>query len=97
MSDDRFLERLRGDARQLRYEIGDVAASRIAARVRDRVAQPTIAEFIAAWFRPLAASLTAIALAATIGLTLVERNQAVSWSGDPVEVTVGGDVFSVAE
>ncbi len=97
MNEDGFLERLRGDARQLRYEAGDVAASRVASRVRARVAQPTIAEFIAAWFRPLAASLTAIALAATIGLTILERNQTISWNGDSVEVTVGGDVFSVAE
>ena len=98
MNEDRFLDRLRGDARPLRYEADDIAVTRIAARVRARLAQPTIAGFIAAWFRPLAASLTAIALAATIGLTLVERNQAVSLSGgDSVEVTVGGDVFSVAE
>src|SRR5437764_3271630 len=97
MNEDRFLERLRGDARALRYDAGDTAASRLAARIRARVSQPTIAELIAAWFRPVAASLTALALAATIGLTLVERNQAISWSGDPVEVSVGGDIFSVAE
>jgi len=97
MNEDRFLERLRGDARQLRHEPDAVAASRIAARVRDRVVQPTIAELIAAWFRPVTASLVALALAATIGLTLVERNQVFSWSGDPVEVSIGGDVVSVVE
>lgn len=97
MNEDRFLERLRGDARSLRHEIGEVAASRLAARVRARVMQPTIAEFIAAWFRPLAASLTALALAVSLGLTFVERNQAVSFSGDSVEVAVGGDVYSVVE
>ena len=97
MNEERFLERLRGDARQLRYEVDDVAASRVAARVRARVMQPTIAEFIAAWFRPLAASLTALALAISIGLTIVERNQSVSLSGDSVEVAVGGDVYSVVE
>ena len=97
MNEDRFLERLRGDARSLRHEIGEVAAARLAARVRSRVMQPTIAEFIAAWFRPLAASLTALALAVSIGLTIVERNQAVSLSGDSVEVAVGGDVYSVVE
>ena len=98
MNEDRFMERLRDDARKLRYDAGDAAVTRVAARVRERVAQPTIAELIAGWIRPLAASLTALVLAATIGLTVFERGQAISWSGDSVEVTLGsGDVFSVAE
>ncbi|HSP33717.1 MAG TPA: hypothetical protein VLU46_05315 [Thermoanaerobaculia bacterium] len=97
MNEERFLERLRGDARQLRHEADDVMASRIAARVRGRISEATIAELIAAWFRPIAASLTALALAATIALTVVERNQAIAYNGDPVELTVGGDVFSVTE
>lgn len=97
MNEDRFWERLRHDARQLRYDVDAVAASRLAARVRAHMMQPTIAELIAAWFRPLAASLTALALAAAIGLSIAERNQAISFTGDSVEVAVGGDVYSVAE
>ncbi len=97
MNEDRFLERLREDARKLRYDVDPVAASRLTARVRARVMQPTIAELIAAWFRPLAASLTALALAAAIGLTIAERNQGISFTGDPVEVAMGGDVYSVVE
>ncbi len=97
MNEDRFLERLRDDARQLRYEVDPVAASRLAARVRARVMQPTIAELMAAWLRPLAASLTALALAAAIGLSIAERNQTLSFTGDSVEVAVGGDVYSVVE
>ena len=97
MSEDRFLEQLRAEARRLCHDPGDVAVARVAARVRARVMQPTIAESIATWFRPVAATLTAMALAATIGLTLVERNQSISWTSDPVEVAMGGDIFSVAE
>ena len=96
MSDDRFFERLREDARQLRYEIDPVASTRLAARIRSRLTEPSIAQFIAGWFRPLAASLTALALVAGIGMTLLERNQNVS-IGDPLEYSVGGDVYSVGE
>ncbi|HSP17622.1 MAG TPA: hypothetical protein VLV78_22950 [Thermoanaerobaculia bacterium] len=97
MSEDRFLERLRGEARQLRYEPGDVAVTRVSARVRARIVGPALAEILAAWIRPLAASLSAIALAAAISLTLYERSQPVSINGDTVEVGVGGDVYSVVE
>src|SRR6267378_1872163 len=48
-------ERLRGDARTLRYEPDDVSASRVAARVRSRIAAaPTVAQLLARWARPLA-------------------------------------------
>ena len=97
MSEDRFLDRVRQDARQLRYEAGDVACARLSARIRARLAEPTVSQFLAAWFRPLAASLSALALAATIGITLVARSDATAFSGDPVEVSVGGDVFSVID
>jgi len=48
MSDDRFLDRLRGDARSLRHEIDPVASTRLAARIRSRLTEPTVSEFIAA-------------------------------------------------
>jgi hypothetical protein len=97
MNEDRFLERLREDARPLRYDAGDVAVTRVSARVRSRIGQPAFAEILAAWFRPLAASLTAVALAAAISLTLYERSQTVPMSGDSVEVAVGGDIYSVVD
>jgi len=96
MSDDRFLDRLRADARSLRYEAGPVAATRLAARIRSRLTEPTISEFIAAWFRPLAASLSALALIAGIGIALLDRDQPLA-IGDPVQYTVAGDTYSVGE
>ena len=96
MSDDRFLDRLRADARSLRYEAGPVAATRLAARIRSRLTEPTISEYIAAWFRPLAASLSALALIAGIGIALLERDQPLA-IGDPVQYTVAGDTYSVGE
>jgi hypothetical protein len=97
MSEDPFLERLRTEARQLRYRPDDAAVTRVAARVRERIGQPAFAAVLAGWFRPLAASLSAIALAAAISLTLYERDQPVSMGGDAVEVALGGDVYSVVE
>ncbi|HEY3053821.1 MAG TPA: hypothetical protein VGK04_10595 [Thermoanaerobaculia bacterium] len=97
MSDDRFFDRVRQDARKLRYEANDAVRTRLAARVRARIEQPTVSEFLAAWFRPLAATLSALALVASIGLTLFERGEAPAVTGDTVEVSMGGDVYSVAE
>lgn len=97
MSDDKFLERLRSDARSLRYEPDAPALTRLTARVRARLDEPAgVAHFIASWIRPLAASLTAIALAAAIGLTWLERGD-LSVTGEPVEYSVGGDVYSVGD
>jgi hypothetical protein len=96
MSDDRFLDRLRADARSLRYEADPVTATRLAARIRSRLTEPTISEFIAAWFRPLAASLSALALIAGIGIALLNRDQPVA-IGDPIQYTVAGDTYNVGE
>ncbi len=96
MSEDRFLNQLRGDARQLRYEIDPVGATRLRAHIRGRLGEPTVTHFLAAWFRPLAASLTALALIAGIAITVLERNQNISF-GDGIEYSVGGDVFSVGD
>jgi hypothetical protein len=96
MSEDKFLDRVREDARQLRYEIDAVATTRVAARIRSRLSDPTVAQWIAGWFRPLAAALSALALIAGIGITLLERNQTVS-IGDPIQYEVAGDTYSVGE
>ena len=97
MNEDRFLDRVRSDARGLKYEIDGVATNRLSARIRARLDQPaSMSQFIAAWFRPLAASLTALALATGIGITIVDRNQTTSLN-DPIEYSIGGEVYSVAE
>ncbi len=96
MSEDRFLDQLRADARALRYEIDPAGASRLRARIRARLDEPTVAQFLAAWFRPLAASLSALALIAGIAITVLERNQNISLA-DNIEISIGGDVFSVGD
>jgi hypothetical protein len=92
MSDDHFFERLRRDAAPLRYEADDVTVARMAARIRARVAEPTIADLLARWFRPLTATLTAIALAAVIGLTVVNDEDA-----STLAITFAGESYSVLD
>lgn len=96
MSDDKFLDQLRTDARQLQYEMDAVAQTRLRARVRSRLSDQSAIHFIAAWMRPLVASLGALALVASIGLAIFERDQTVSIS-EPVEVSMGGVTYSVGQ
>lgn len=105
MSDDRFFNRLREDARPLRFEPDGIMASRIAARVRARIASPapTVAVFLARWLRPLAATFSAIVLAATVSVIWLDRAtndtpsiESLSASGT-IELTAAGDVYSVSE
>jgi hypothetical protein len=97
MSDDRFFERLRDDARALRYEPDDAAMTRLSARIRGRVSAPTVTQFLAGWFRPLAATLSAVALAATIGIAVTSTNDDEAYATDPVEISMAGDSFRVGE
>ncbi len=99
MSEDRFFERLREDARQLRYEPQDEAMwTRLAAKIRAQVAQPTVAQLLAMWFRPVAASLTAIAVAAVIGISLADAPAATELAAsDPVEISIAGGDYVVGE
>jgi hypothetical protein len=95
MNEDKFLERLRSDAQSLRYEPDEVTRKRLAATIRARIEQPGVAQLIAAWFRPLAASLGVLGLAACIGLFYVERSSVGPLSADLIEISMGGDVYSV--
>lgn len=100
MSDDNFLERLRGDARRLQYEPDDFAFVRLQARVRERLVQPTAAQFLASWFRPLSASLAALSLVAALGTAYYvdkTRDQVTldSMASSSVEITVDGATYSV--
>src|SRR5438552_10895111 len=103
MSSDRFFDRLRYEARQLRYEPEDGALwTRLAARIRERIQlQPSVAQLLAGWFRPVAASLTALMLVSAVSLAVFEHWRD-SMSGETmtsssVEISVGGDTFSVAD
>ena len=74
MTDDRFFERLRADARSLQHTVDDVTVVRVSARVRARlVAQPTVAQMLAGWLRPVAATVAALTLGATLGLFYAEQ------------------------
>jgi len=103
MDDDRFLERLRVEARQLRYEADDVMLTRLTAGVRARIAaQPSVESFLARWFRPLVASLVALAFAATVGVQWYEHAQQQSttleaaMSADPIEISVDGNTYTLS-
>jgi hypothetical protein len=102
MTEDQFFERLKSDARSLRYEPDAVMAMRIRARVRDRItASPTVSLFLARWLRPIAASLSAVALAGCISMVLVERASSdaslESLSANNMEISMAGDTYRVGE
>jgi len=102
---DNFLERLRTDARPLRFEPDEMMTTRIAARVRERIAaesQAGIALILARWFRPMVVSLATLALVATLGAAWFEQWHDTSptsldalTSTQTVDISVGGDTFSV--
>jgi len=75
MSDEEFVNRLRTDAQQLRYEPADDAVwARLAARIDERVrTQPTVAQLLAIWFRPVAASFAIVSVVAALSLTWIEQ------------------------
>ena len=98
MSEDQFFERLRGDARSLQYEPDGVTLTRVSARIRSRIAAPvTVAGMLAAWFRPLAVTLTAVALAATMGIAFSPDDDSGNLGDNPVEISMAGDSYSVGE
>jgi len=100
-----FFDRLRTNARQLRYEPDEMMSIRIAARVRERIAaesQSGIAPVLARWFRPVVASLATLALVATLGIQWAEQSHDAAaasldtmTSTQTVDISVGGDTFSV--
>lgn len=91
MTEDRFLESLRDEAARLRYEPDDVVAGRIAARVRERIAQPTVAAVLASWFRPIAATLSVLTIAAALTFALLDRTD----DGETLAITVAGEEYVV--
>ena len=102
MTEDKFFERLRDDARSLRYEGDDFLSVRLAARVRERIARPaTVSQLLAAWARPVAASLAALVLSVTLGLTWSQRRQESTdttiASSNPIEIAMAGELYGVGE
>jgi hypothetical protein len=103
MNDDRFFEGLRDGARPLRYEPADDAIwTRLPANVRARIASRPLsaAQLLASWFRPIAASMTAIALAATLGLAWFGQprdTSADSMTSSGVDIVLDGDLYRVGD
>ncbi|HYM60300.1 MAG TPA: hypothetical protein VEZ11_05345 [Thermoanaerobaculia bacterium] len=105
MSEDKFLDRLREEARVLRYEPDDPALTRLTARVRARVrtsSQPGVSQLLARWFRPLVASLAVMILWATVSVVWIERAPDSSLdslfaSSNGVEIQLDGDTYSVID
>lgn len=105
MSDERFIDRLRQEARPLRFEPDEVMAARIAARIRTRLAAPppTAAQFLERWFRPLTAAFSAIVLVATVSVFWLDRATMEPPSGESlsassaIEISAGGEIYSVNE
>jgi hypothetical protein len=96
MTDDPFFARLRGDAQSLRHQPDDATLARIRARIEATIApRPTVAQLLAAWFRPLAATAAALALASAIGIAVAGSDDLTV--GDPVEIRMGGTAYSVSE
>ena len=99
MSEDRFFDRLRADAGSLRHEPDEQTLLRIRARIRERIeSPPSVMELLAAWFRPLATTFAAVAIAAAIGAaTLSTNDEPPSLDDNPVEITMAGDTYRVAD
>lgn len=95
--DDKFFERLRVDARQLRHQPDEATLARIRARIHARLEpQPSVAELLARWFRPLAATAMALALAATIGIA-ANRQETPAFGDASAEIEMAGSVYRVGD
>jgi hypothetical protein len=94
--EDDFFARLRQDAAPLRHRPDEATLARIRARIQERLhehmaPQPTVAELIASWFRPLAAAVAVLAIIAGVGLTTIEIPEG------GVAIVVGGETYIVGD
>jgi hypothetical protein len=111
MTDDPFFARLRNDARPLRHEPNEATLSKIRARIQSHViltadgrltadasTEPhlTVAQLLAAWFRPIVVTSAAIALAAAIGINVV-RADWFSLSDTVIEISMGEETYRVGD
>lgn len=104
MSEEKFFDRLREHSSQLRYEPRDSALwTRLPAKIRERVRnQPTVAQMLARWVRPVTASFVMLAVVAALSVTWIERSHESSYAVDvmgsnSLEISVDGDTLSLAE
>ena len=96
--DDKFFERLRGDAAPLRHRPDEATLARIRARIAERIApQPSVAELLASWFRPLVAALGVVAVAAALTVATVDTTDTAALGEEQVEVVVAGDTYVVGD
>jgi hypothetical protein len=98
---DDFFERLRADARPLRHEPDQAALARIRARIRARIEpQPTVLEMIAAWFRPVLATVALVASIAVFTWNETREEPALEVPllevGAP-EIVMGGETYRVGD
>ena len=98
MTDDPFFARLRNDARPLRHEPDEATLARIRVRIQSHIErlqpQPTVAQMLAAWFRPIVATAAAIAIASVVGINLV-RSDSFSLSDTVIEISMAGETYRV--
>ena len=92
---DDFFERIRADARPLRQQPDEVTLARIRARIIAIIERPTVTDMLAAWFRPVLATVAAIAAAAVFTLTTLNKEEQPSYS--QAEIVMAGDSYSVGE
>lgn len=95
MSNDDFLDRVRADAAPLRYEPDERTLARIRARIDARISRPTVAQLLAAWLRPVGVAMSAIALAAAIGIATIGGNEEVSFGEQTFEISMAGETYRV--
>ena len=84
MTDEEFLDSLKKDARNLRYEpVDPFVLERIRARIADRL-EPRVSalDLLAGWSKGIAASLAAAALALTMGFYTLSRTEPVDILGE---------------
>lgn len=93
---DEFFERLRADAKSLQHRPDAASLARIRAAIESRIApRPTVMELLAAWFRPVAAAMAAVALAAAIGVAAFDRTDTTNTYDDAIEIVMAGETYSV--
>ena len=103
MTDEKFFERLREDAAQLRYTPQDEFTwTRLAARIRSRMhSETSVAQMLARWFRPITATFAMLAIVAALSVTWIETREpsynADSITSNSLEITVDGDTYTLAE
>lgn len=92
---DPFFERLRADARPLRHEPDEFALARIRVNIRSRLERPTVAQLLAAWFRPVLATVALLASVAVFTLANLEPTEESTFAEQQLEIVMAGDTYRV--